>query len=71
MPKLDHWIFLALLIAWIALTASGRFLGGAVNLLPLAALLLLVRRLERVRSRPGNQTGVQERPLAKKQTAAR
>ena len=47
MLNLERVLFLLLLLSWIGLISCHILLGGYVHLLPLAAVLVLVKRLRR------------------------
>jgi F0F1-type ATP synthase assembly protein I len=47
MRNFEHWIFLALVLGWIASLALGAIFGGLIHLLPLCAVLVLINRIRR------------------------
>ncbi len=47
MERTEHWIYILLILGWIASVSRGATLHGFVHLLPLMAVLILANRLKR------------------------
>jgi len=47
MERAEHWIYIFLLLGWIASVSGGVTLHGFIHLLPLTAVLILANRLKR------------------------